>query len=308
MTAADRPDAPTARPGRVVARFRQETLVENECGAMRLRCLIGGRRLSPVVGDRVSFRPGPDGEAGVVTAIEPRRNCLARIDRRGREEAVAANLATLVVVVARKPPPDLALADRYLAAAETLRLDALIAANKSDLPAPAGWTDTLAEYRLIGYPVVELSARDGDVRALADALTGGIAVLVGQSGVGKSSLLNALVPNAGQTTAGLSGRSGEGRHTTTTAVLHRLPGGGALVDSPGVRDYSPPLPPPREVQVGYREIRAAAPGCRFADCLHRREPDCAVKAAVENGRIGERRYRSYLGLLALAERLAEASG
>jgi ribosome biogenesis GTPase len=124
--------------------------------------------------------------------------------------------------------------------------------------------------------------------------------------VGKSSLLNALVPGLSTATAMLSAVTGMGKHTTSAAVLHRLPSGGAIIDSPGVRDHAPPPIPPREVQRGFIELAEPALDCRFADCLHRGEPGCGVKAAVADGRITARRYESYLALLRLMESFAPA--
>jgi ribosome biogenesis GTPase len=127
---------------------------------------------------------------------------------------------------------------------------------------------------------------------------------VGQSGVGKSSLTNALVPGVEAAVADVSRASETGRHTTSTASLYALPSGGELIDSPGVRDFAPPLPAPRDVAGGFREIAAGATGCRFRDCLHRAEPGCEVAALAATGAIGPRRLDSYRGLLALAEELA----
>ena len=152
------------------------------------------------------------------------------------------------------------------------------------------------------YAVVRASKRLAvGVSMLRERLAGGTSVLVGQSGVGKSSLTNALVPGVEATVAEVTRASESGRHTTTTSALYELPSGGELIDSPGVRDFAPPLPPPREVAGGFREIAARAADCRFLDCLHLSEPGCAVAAA---GSISPRRLESYRRLLALAEEMA----
>jgi len=232
----------------------------------------------------------------------PRRTELTRPDRRGRVEVLAANLDLIVVVVAPEPPVDPFVTDRYLAAAEAMGCAAIVVANKCDLDAPP--PQGLAEYERIGYPVVSVSAETGaGADELAGMLSGHCGILVGQSGVGKSSLLNALVPGSDVPTGTLSDATGEGRHTTTASMLHDLPGGGELIDSPGVRDYAPALRAADEVFRGFREIAAAAPHCRFADCRHLREPNCAVKAAVEAGAISPRRYESYRRLRRLTEEL-----
>lgn len=289
-------------PGLVVAGFRRRVTVEAPDGD-RHDCLIRGRKLRPVCGDRVRYELDPHGN--VVTGIGPRRTVLSRPDRRGREEVLAANVDRLVVVTALAPEPDPFVTDRYLAAAELMGVEAIVILNKTDLDVDAetGWLDVLAR---VGYPTLRTSARSGEgLSALAAHCAGHLNIFVGLSGVGKSSLLNALVPDLALRTAAISDASGEGRHTTTASVLHALPGGGAVIDSPGVRDYAPALVEPARVAEGYREIAALRQECRFHNCLHKNEPDCAVLAAVDDGTISERRYRSYRRLLNLMRQLGE---
>jgi ribosome biogenesis GTPase len=291
------------RSGRVIASHGRDATVADDAG-QRVHCRLQGRRLAVVCGDRVRWTPAEtEGGAGIVVEVLPRRNHLARIDARGGAEPVAANLTQIVAVVAPVPTPDFGLCDRYLAAAEWNGLAACVVANKCDL----GDLETmlpavLADYARIGYVVLRASKRLADgVDALREHLAGGTSVLVGQSGVGKSSLTNALVPGVEAAVAEVTRASESGRHTTTTSSLYVLPSGGELIDSPGVRDFAPPLPPPREVAGGFREIAAAAAGCRFRDCVHRGEPGCAVTAARD---ITPRRLESYRRLLALAEEMA----
>ncbi len=289
--------------GRVVASHGRDATVADESGR-RVHCRLKGRSLAVVCGDRVHWSPAStEGGGGIVVAVLPRRNLLARIDARGVPEPVAANLTQVVAVLAPVPAPDFGLCDRYLAAAEWNGLAACVVANKCDLPPPgAGFQAALEDYARIGYAVVPASKRSaGGVDALRARLAGGTSVLVGQSGVGKSSLTNALVPGVEAAVAEVTRASETGRHTTTTSSLHGLPSGGELIDSPGVRDFAPPLPPPREVAGGFREIEALAGGCRFRDCLHRGEPGCAV---VEGPGVAPRRLDSYRRLLALAEERA----
>jgi ribosome biogenesis GTPase len=297
---------PAALAGRVIASHGRDAIVLAADGR-RVHCRLQGRRLAVVCGDRVLWwRAATEGGAGVVLEVLPRGSLLARISARGNPEPVAANLTQLVAVVAPRPEPDFGLCDRYLAAAEWNGLGACIVANKSDLgDADGALGPALADYERIGYAVVTASKRiAGGVDALRARLAGGTSVLVGQSGVGKSSLINALVPGVEAAVDEISRASESGRHTTSTAALYALPSGGELIDSPGVRDYSPPLPAPRDVAGGYREIASRAGGCRFRDCLHRREPGCAVARAADQGVVSMRRLESYRRLLSLAEEMA----
>jgi len=296
----------SVRDGRVIASHGRDASVLDGSGSV-VHCRLQGRRLAVVCGDRVRWSPArTEGGAGIVTEVLPRTSLLARISARGDVEPVASNLTQLVAVIAPVPAPDFGLCDRYLAAAEWTGLAACVVANKSDLPwASGGSPPELEDYARIGYDVVQSSRkRDDGVAALRARLAGHTSVLVGQSGVGKSSLTNALVPGVEAAVADVSRATETGRHTTTTSSLHALPGGGELIDSPGVRDFSPPLPAVRDVAGGYREIAAAGADCRFRDCRHTGEPGCAVAAAVEAGRISVRRLESYRRLLALAEAMA----
>jgi ribosome biogenesis GTPase / thiamine phosphate phosphatase len=286
------------RNGRVLTRFGAELIVEDEHGE-RHRCTARRRLQDVVCGDRVTWTPSESGNH-VVTAIAPRRNLLERIDPRGQRRSVAANIDQVVVVTARQPPPQWPLVDRYLVAIEALEARAMLVVNKADLPAEGGGEGPArmeALYRSLGYVLVPTSIVTGTGLAeLRDRLKGNTSVLVGQSGVGKSSLIQALLPDEALRIGELSEGTGEGRHTTTAATLYHLPDGGDLIDSPGVRDFTPPPLPPEELARGFVEFRPCLGQCRFHNCVHDREPGCAVKAAVEAGEISETRYRSYLAL------------
>jgi ribosome biogenesis GTPase / thiamine phosphate phosphatase len=297
-------DAATLADGRVVESHGQQLVVEDAAG-QRVACRLHGRKLAAVCGDEVRWgHAAADDGQGLVYELKPRRATLERLATNGRSEPVVANLSQLVVVVAPLPAPDWFVVDRYLAGAAWCGIGSLIACNKSELAAAPQIARELAVYAAIGYPIVHTSARAAPgIAALAARLKGAISVLVGQSGTGKSSLLNALVPEARAVTQEISAASEEGRHTTTTAVLHRLASGGDLIDSPGVRDYAPPLPAMREVASGFVEIARAAAGCRFQDCLHSAEPGCAVRAAVAAGAIHPRRFESFRRLLDMAREL-----
>jgi ribosome biogenesis GTPase len=283
-------------PGLVVAAHGRRGVVITASGDRR-EFVVKGRGLRIVCGDRVHVEERPGSEALVATAIAPRRNMLARWRHHGaRDEPVAANLSQLVTILAPAPAPDLFLADRHLCAAEAMGCRGLVAWNKVDIATCP--PDVAAEFRRIGYDVLQVSSRTGEgMAALRAALAANTSVLVGQSGVGKSSLANALVPGSRATVGALSTGTATGSHTTTAMLMYAIPGaeGGWLVDTPGVRDFIPAIGTSR-VEVGYREIRAAAERCRFADCGHDREPGCAVKDGVESGAISRRRYQSYRSL------------
>lgn len=294
--------APAAE-GRVVAAYGQRLEIEDAAGE-RHAAFVARRGLRVVCGDRVLWQPSGDaGEAAVVERL-PRGTELTRPDARGRAEVLAANIDQLVVVCAPEPPADPFIIDRYLAAAEVMGAGALVVRNKSELEGENA-PDGLDEYRAASYPVLRVSAHAGNgLDALRAALASHRSLLVGQSGVGKSSLLNALVPGLGVATANISSATGEGKHRTTATSLHSLPGGGELLDSPGVRDFAPALADPRLAAAGFREIMTAADDCRFSNCRHMREPGCAVKAAVDAGTFSARRYESYRRLLRQAEDFA----
>lgn len=291
MSASD--ESGTEREGRIVASYGRRVVVEDS-ERIRFNCILRGRRLRPVCVDDVRWIETPgDGDDGLVTSLLARRTALARPDRRGRTEVIAANMTQVVVVVAPKPSADLGLVDRYLAAAELAGVNAAIVANKNDLQSV-----DLEEFARIGYPVLSVSARSPEaLQPLRDLLRDQTSIFTGQSGVGKSSLLNTLIPGLDARTRALSESSGEGRHTTTASMLHHLEHGGEVIDSPGVRDYAPPPVDERQLASGFREFRKPSEHCKFADCRHLAEPRCAVKDAIEKGQISPRRYNSYRQLL-----------
>ncbi|MDJ0926274.1 MAG: ribosome small subunit-dependent GTPase A [Gammaproteobacteria bacterium] len=282
----------------VVAAHGQRGQLEFSDGRLQAY-VVKGRRTKVVCGDRVQWESSQHDDRVTVTTIEPRSNSLQRLDTvRATTETLAANIDLVVVVVARLPKPDWFVIDRYLCAAATMGAATLLVANKSDLKTPAEIVGEFANYRAVGYRVLPTSATTLEgLSELRAALAGNTAILVGQSGVGKSSLINALLPGADLATASLSRSTDEGRHTTTASIMHRIDGGGRLIDSPGVRDFIPAIRAGVAVQVGFPEILAAADNCRFTDCRHLREPGCAVKAAVQAERITARRYESYRRLL-----------
>lgn len=286
----------------VIATFSRRMQIKLADGTERA-ARIKGKTLKPVCGDRVRAAEIEGESDWLITDILKRKNVLSRPNMRGKIEVLAANLELLIVVAAHSPKPDWFIVDRYLSAAEEMGVAAMVVYNKVDLaPVP----DELHEYATIGYDTIYCSTVTGEnIDAMRDILGKRTAIMVGQSGVGKSSLINCLLGSESQRTATISDKTSEGRHTTVNSEMLTIPGGAKVIDSPGVRDYAPALSDASNVAHGFREIAAASQDCRFANCRHIREPHCAVKARVESGQIGQRRYESYRRLHALTERLAQ---
>ncbi len=287
---------------RVTGAFGRQVRVRTADGREHLARPLG-RGLGIVCGDRVRCRL--DERHGEVHVLEvlPRSTALHRTNARGGAEVVLANLTRVLVVIAPLPVPDLFVADRYVAAAESAHIEPVLVLNKADLGVDAPLGDALRGYALAGYHWLEVSATTGaGIEALRAACRGHTAALVGQSGVGKSSLAARLTPTE-RIEVGALARAAEGRHTTTASRLFELPGGGALIDSPGVRDFAPALECLEPRTLGFAEVARLAGECRFLDCRHLREPDCAVRAGVEQGLVHPRRYESYRRLRRLHQRL-----
>ena len=292
---------------RIIAAFGRHLVVRDASGVERPARPFG-RKLQMVCGDQVTCDIDAHHDEAHITAVLPRDSCLYRTNLRATEEAVVANLTLMLVTLAPLPVPDLFVIDRYLAAAASAGIRASLVLNKCDLPWPQQLASELAVYAAVGYTHVEVSAKaDTGLQSLRAACAGDIATFVGQSGVGKSSLIGRLVPGAQIRTSELM-RGQEGTHTTTASQLYDLPGGGHLIDSPGVRDFAPALSRLEPTSLGFLEVAQCAPGCRFTDCRHLREPGCAVRAACETGAISPRRYESYRRLRRLFETLGAQDG
>ncbi len=292
----------------VVATFSRRMRVRMPDGSEQ-EARIKGKRLRPVCGDMVDIEPIANEDEWLITGIHDRRNALTRPNMRGQTEVLAANVELLLAVSAPSPKPDWFIVDRYLAAAEIMGVPVAVVYNKTDMAEKRPEADQyLDEYVAAGYPVLRCSAETGaGIAAVGDEIGDRIAIVVGQSGVGKSSIINELMGGEEQKTADISTKSGEGRHTTVNSVMLDLPDGGHVIDSPGVRDYAPALDSTADVVRGFREIENAGHDCRFANCRHLQEPGCAVKDAVETGSISARRYESYRRLLRLTEDLESRS-
>ena len=286
--------------GLVIAHFGVQVDVEDGDGQI-CRCHLRANLPTLVTGDRVVWRAGNQGQ-GVIVAQLPRASELCRPDTRGQLKPVAANVDQIVIVFAPLPQPHANLIDRYLIAAEHAGIRPLLLLNKADLldEDNAAFIDSLlATYRQLGYPLLEVSAHDGAGMAeLRAALDNRISVFVGQSGVGKSSLVNSLLPGVDLRVGALSELTGKGTHTTTTARLFHFPEGGDLIDSPGIREFGLGHVSRDDVEAGFIEFRELLGRCRFRDCRHDREPGCALLLALEEGRIQPQRLASYRHIIA----------
>lgn len=287
--------------GLVVAAYGRRYRVELP-GGIEIDCVTRGRKSDVACGDRVRMARTGDG-VGVIESIEPRRSLFYRSDAR-RQKLIAANVTQLIVVVAPVPVYHEDLLDRCLAGAEHAEIKALIALNKADLPEAEATAAALALYRELGYPIIALSAKR-DIAPLLPHLKGEVSVLVGQSGMGKSTLVNALVPDAAARVAEISAALASGRHTTTHAEMYQLDETTRIVDSPGLQEFGLSHVSPQDAAHAFIEFRPFLGSCRFRDCRHMSEPDCAVANAAGEGRIAARRLASYRRLAAELARKPE---
>jgi ribosome biogenesis GTPase len=271
---------------------------------VRKRCKFRRNVGRPYCGDQVMVERADD-DSLVVEEILPRKNFFVRADERQRQHITAANLDQVLIVVAARPLPSRDLMERYLLAVHSLGIKPVIVMNKTDLTVPADETAAGAEvlahmpdYEALGYRVIYTSCKASPgISDLRPVLKNQTSILVGQSGVGKSSLINQLLPDLDIQTGALSTATGKGTHTTTSTKLYQFTGDGYLIDSPGVWEYGIWKLSNDELATGFIEFEPWLGQCRFNNCVHASEPDCAIKQAVADGHIRDWRYQSYLRLL-----------
>lgn len=290
--------------GRVISRFASHADVENDRGEI-WRCNLRRTLASLVVGDRVIWRQGKEelqGISGVIEGVFPRKNEISRPDYYDGVKPIAANLDRIVIVSALLPALSLNIIDRYLVICENAHIPAVIVVNKADLLSHNERKTVEAQlniYRTIGYSALLISAQSGEnMEEFKDLFRHGTSILVGQSGVGKSSLLNQLCPELNLATTAVSEISGLGQHTTTASRLYHLPLGGELIDSPGVREFGLWHLTPTQILAGYVEFQPWVGGCKFRDCKHLNDPHCAIREAMEAGKINRQRFENYHRLIA----------
>ncbi len=287
--------------GLVITHYGMQVVVEateGENAGQQQRCHFRSNLGSLVTGDRVVWRAG--NPLGVVVAVLPRDSALQRPDPHGDMKTVAANIDRIIIVVAPYPEPHANLIDRYLVAANAIDIEPVLLINKTDrIDDSTREKVTYLEttYRALGYTVLMVSTKtETGLDELKKYLANYTSVFVGQSGVGKSSLVNALLPESNLRVGGLSERQ-QGTHTTTSATLLHFPGGGQLIDSPGIREFGLWHMDEDEVLEGFIEFRPFLGHCKFRDCSHRHEPGCAILKGLESGDISQTRMDSYRYIL-----------
>ncbi|WP_126168222.1 small ribosomal subunit biogenesis GTPase RsgA [Shewanella khirikhana] len=291
-------------PAIVISRFGQHADVEVGSGEI-IRCNIRRTVQSLVTGDKVIVRQAQDdGSAigGVVEAVHPRTSSLTRPDLYDGVKIIAANIDQILIVTSVVPAFTTQIIDRYLVASEDTGIKPVIILNKMDLLDADSRNDieqALKRYESLGYPVYQVSSKSKEgIETLQGLLKDKISVFVGQSGVGKSSMINALLPDAELLTGDVSENSGLGQHTTTTARLLHLPSGGDLIDSPGVREFALWHLPADRVSWCFVEFRDYLGTCKFRDCKHQDDPGCSIREALEDGKIHQDRFNNYHRIIA----------
>jgi ribosome biogenesis GTPase len=287
--------------GLVTAAFRRHYLVRSDDGST-ISCVLRGRSLAIACGDRVRWFSSGPGE-GVIEAVLPRSTLFYRSDGK-REKLIAANVTQVLGMVAPDPPFDDELVHRWIVAAESAGCRFVLIANKRDLPSFAAIRPRLAQFAALGYPIVEISASEG-AGALAPLLAGQHSVLIGQSGMGKSTLINRMLPGTAARVGEVSAALHTGRHTTTETTLYPIDAASWIVDSPGMKEFGLGHLAADAIERGFVELRPLLGTCRFRNCRHDSEPGCAITEAIARGEVKPWRLALLQQLLADSGRRAQ---
>jgi len=282
--------------GLVISHLGKGVAVETETSKTLFLCQTRRKLGAVATGDRVMISESPP-DQGRIEEILPRRSLLKRPSRNGKTRPVAANIDKIYIIFATEPHCDFLLIDQYLAICENNNIDAVLVQNKIDLENSSKINAELEQYQTLGYKLFKVSANQKNgIDDLKSALKDHVSIFTGQSGVGKSSITNALIPDKQLKTNTVSEITKHGRHTTTAATLYHLPEGGDLIDSPGVAIFGLADLDEQKLAWGYREFQPLIENCQFNDCRHLKDKGCAVRNAAENGEIPLQRYQRFLKL------------
>ncbi len=300
--AKDAKDLGPQHNGRVISRFGKHAIVENETDRTQHKCFIRRTIDSVVCGDLVIFRPSENqGQRGIIEVVKTRHTVLTRPDYYDGIKPIAANVNQIIIVSSILPAFSTHIIDRYLVACEDAEIPPVIAINKIELLDEDSFDDVssqMQDYVDLGYPVHYVSCKSGQgIEDIKQRLLGKTSVFVGQSGVGKSSLVNQILPDADEAIGEVSSNSGLGQHTTTAAKLIHFENGGELIDSPGVREFGLWHIDEERIARGFIEFREYLGGCKFKDCKHINDPGCLITEAVEKGAISYERYYSFVKII-----------
>ena len=280
--------------GKITSVFGKTGTVESS-NREKLNFLLKSKKLKPVVGDNVLWIVQDD-ETIVVTDILEPYNQLERLNQHGQQQIIASNVTQILLITAPLPKPNFLVIDKFLLISELMDCNLSIIFNKVDLF--ENNDHKLQIYQKLGYPVIRVSAKERiNLNPLFNLLNEETTVLVGQSGVGKSTIINLLIPEEKIRTETLSNKNQKGKHTTSTSTMHPLEKNGYLIDTPGIENLNPKILNTKEIETGFREIASLSHACKYRDCIHINEPNCAVNQGLINDKISNQRYNNYKKLV-----------
>ena len=280
--------------GKITSVFGKRGVIQTTSGD-QLNFLVKSQQLKPVVGDNVQWINQQDRTTIVTRILEP-LNQLERLNQQGKQQIIASNVTQILLITAPLPKPNFLLIDKFLLISELMGCDLSIIFNKIDLVKDNN--HQLQLYQNLNYRVVVISAREKiNLNSLFNLLSHQTTVLVGQSGVGKSTIINLLIPKDKIKTEALSYKNQKGKHTTSTATMHMVKDKGYLIDTPGIENLNPNILDVKEIAAGFREITSFSHTCKYRDCIHINEPNCAVNQAIVNQEITIQRYNNYKKLV-----------